>query len=109
MPANSTCGVTYENALRFTPLVKATARRICHRMPRNVELQDLVQDGITGLLDGAQKFDEGQGILFSTYIKHRIRGAIYDGLRMDDWATRDMRRFSKKLKKSAVTLGNLLQ
>src|SRR5215831_11725122 len=73
-------------------LVKAIAARVRENLPGHVELDDLVHAGILGLFDAAQKYNSGKCVAFATYAKHRIRGAILDSLRQQDWASRDLRR-----------------
>ena len=76
-------------------LVKATASSIRKSLPVHADYEDLVQAGIVGLIDAANKYDAEKQNSFPTYAKHRIRGAILDNLRKLDWASRDMRRRQK--------------
>jgi RNA polymerase sigma factor FliA len=76
-------------------LVKATASSIRKSLPVHADYDDLVQAGIVGLIDAANKYDSEKQNSFPTYAKHRIRGAILDNLRKLDWASRDMRRRQK--------------
>jgi RNA polymerase sigma factor for flagellar operon FliA len=62
-----------------------------HNLPVCVDLEDLIQAGILGLIDAVSKYDAGKGVVFSTYAKHRIKGAILDSLRQLDWASRHLR------------------
>jgi RNA polymerase sigma factor (sigma-70 family) len=78
-------------------LVKAIAMRVRGRLPLHVDLEDLVHAGILGLFDAASKYDPGKQVVFSSYAKHRIKGAILDSLRQLDWASRDMRRRYKQV------------
>lgn len=78
--------------LEHLRLVKAIAVNMHEKLPVHVDLDDLVQAGIIGLFDAANKFDTGRQDTFSVYAKHRIRGAILDSLRQLDWASRDTRR-----------------
>jgi RNA polymerase sigma factor for flagellar operon FliA len=73
-------------------LVKAIALRVHEGLPVHVELDDLVHAGILGLFDAATKYNPNKKVAFSSYAKHRIKGAILDSLRQMDWASRDMRR-----------------
>src|SRR5580698_5808353 len=79
------------------PLVKAIAIRLYESLPVHADLDDLIHAGMLGLIDGAQKFDERKHILFKSYAKHRIKGAMLDSLRQLDWASRDLRRRHKQL------------
>lgn len=73
------------------PLVRYVASRIATRMPATVDIDDLVQHGVLGLLDAFAKFDRDKGTKFRTYAELRIRGAIMDGLRTADWVPRSVR------------------
>jgi RNA polymerase sigma factor for flagellar operon FliA len=65
-------------------------------MPHSIDLSDLVQDGVIGLIDAAERFDEGRGIKFETFAERRIRGAMIDALRKDAWP-RGVRRVRREL------------
>jgi len=90
-------------------LVKAIAVRVRGRLPLHVDLEDLVQAGILGLFDAAAKYDPGKQVVFSSYAKHRIKGAILDSLRQMDWASRDMRRRHKQVEAATNELSTALQ
>jgi RNA polymerase sigma factor for flagellar operon FliA len=79
------------------PLVKAIAIRLYESLPVHADLDDLIHAGMLGLIDGAEKFDDRKHILFKSYAKHRIKGAMLDSLRQLDWASRDLRRRHKQL------------
>jgi RNA polymerase sigma factor for flagellar operon FliA len=87
--------------LEHLPLVKAIAVRVHENLPVHVDLDDLVHAGILGLFDAATKYDPDKMVTFSSYAKHRIKGAILDSLRQLDWASRDLRRRHKQVE--AVT------
>jgi RNA polymerase sigma factor for flagellar operon FliA len=78
-------------------LVRYTALRLAARLPACVEVDDLVHDGVVGLLDAASKFDPRHGVRFKTYAEARVRGAILDGLRHKDWRPRSVRRNQRDL------------
>ena len=78
--------------LEHLPLVKAIAVRVHENLPVHVDLDDLVHAGVLGLFDAASKFNPEKQVAFSSYAKHRIKGAILDSLRQLDWASRDLRR-----------------
>ena len=78
------------------PFVKAMARRMVASMPHSIDLGDLVQDGMVGLIDAAQRFDEARGIKFETFAERRVRGAMIDALRRDAWP-RGIRRARREL------------
>jgi RNA polymerase sigma factor for flagellar operon FliA len=91
------------------PFVEALARRMAATMPHSIDLSDLVQDGVIGLIDAAERFDEARGIKFETFAERRIRGAMIDALRKDAWP-RGVRRVRRELEaareKLRVTLGH---
>ncbi len=72
-------------------LVSAIARNVAGTLPSHVEIADLVQAGCFGLIDAAERFDLNKGVAFPTYAKFRIRGAVLDYLRAQDWASREFR------------------
>jgi RNA polymerase sigma factor FliA len=78
------------------PFVEALARRVASSMPHSIELNDLVQDGMLGLIDAACRFDEARGIKFETFAERRVRGAMIDALRRDAWP-RGVRRQRREL------------
>ena len=77
------------------PLVRKVAIQMRGRLPVHVELDDLISTGVLGLMDAVQKFDDTKQVKLEQYARHRIRGAILDGLRGLDTASRDMRRKNK--------------
>ena len=83
--------------LEHLPLVRAIAVRVHANLPVHVDLDDLVHSGVLGLFDAANKYNTDKQVAFSSYAKHRIRGAILDSLRQLDWASRDMRRRHKQV------------
>lgn len=91
------------------PLVKVIAMRVHDSLPVHVELDDLVHAGILGLFDAATKYDPDKNVAFSSYAKHRIKGAILDSLRQLDWASRDMRRRHKQFEQATRELSANLQ
>lgn len=78
------------------PFVEQLARRVAATMPHSIDIGDLVQDGVIGLIDAARRFDEGRGIKFETFAERRIRGAMIDALRKDAWP-RGVRRQRREL------------
>jgi RNA polymerase sigma factor for flagellar operon FliA len=87
--------------LDHLPLVKVIAVRVHENLPVHVDLDDLIHAGILGLFDAASKYDAEKKVVFHSYAKHRIKGAILDSLRQLDWASRDLRRRHKQVE--AVT------
>ena len=78
------------------PFVEALARRMAASMPHSIDLGDLVQDGMIGLIDASNRFDEKRGIKFETFAERRVRGAMIDALRRDAWP-RGVRRTRREL------------
>jgi len=78
------------------PFVEALARRMAASMPNSIDIGDLVQDGVLGLIDAAHRFDEARGIKFETFAERRVRGAMIDALRKDAWP-RGVRRQRREL------------
>jgi len=78
------------------PFVEALARRMAASMPNSIDVCDLVQDGMIGLIDAAHRFDEQRGIKFETFAERRVRGAMIDALRRDAWP-RGVRRQRREL------------
>lgn len=95
--------------LEHLPLVKAIAVRVHENLPVHVDMDDLVHAGILGLFDAASKFNPDKQVAFSSYAKHRIKGAILDSLRQLDWASRDLRRRHKQVEAVTHDLAVALQ
>ena len=89
------------------PFVEALARRMAASMPHSVDLGDLVQDGVIGLIDAAHRFDEKRGIKFETFAERRVRGAMIDALRRDAWP-RGIRRVRRELEAAREKLRHKL-
>ncbi|GAB4356658.1 MAG: RNA polymerase sigma factor FliA [Gammaproteobacteria bacterium] len=77
---------------RHAPLVKRIACHLHSRLPPSVQLEDLVQAGVVGLLEAARNYDASQGASFATYAGIRIRGAMLDEIRRSDWTPRSVHR-----------------
>ncbi len=91
------------------PLVKAIAVRVHENLPVHVDLDDLVHAGVLGLFDAVAKYQADKNVAFSSYAKHRIKGAILDSLRQLDWASRDLRRRHKQIEAATRELSGTLQ
>src|SRR5438034_6978736 len=78
------------------PFVEQLARRVAATMPHSIDIGDLVQDGVIGLIDAANRCDQGRGIKFETFAERRVRGAMIDALRKDAWP-RGVRRQRREL------------
>ena len=82
---------------KYKPLVNYHVQRISSGLPKNVNRDDLVSLGMMGLFDALNKFDIKRDLKFDTYASFRVRGAIIDGLRKEDWLPRSAREKAKKL------------
>ncbi len=85
---------------KYLHLVKYVAGRISVNLPPNVELNDLINDGILGLIDAIEKYDDARGVKFETYAITRINGAILDALRSLDWVPRAVRQRARELERA---------
>ncbi|MDT8428980.1 MAG: RNA polymerase sigma factor FliA [Pseudomonadales bacterium] len=83
--------------IRYAPLVKRIAHHLLLRMPASVQVDDLIQSGMIGLLEAASKYDVSKGASFETYAGIRIRGAMLDEIRKGDWAPRSVHRKSRQV------------
>ncbi|MBC54427.1 MAG: RNA polymerase sigma factor FliA [Gammaproteobacteria bacterium] len=86
-----------ELVVQHAPLVKRIAHHLLMRMPSSVQLDDLIQSGMIGLLEAASKYDVSKGASFETYAGIRIRGAMLDEIRRGDWAPRSVHRKSREV------------
>ncbi len=93
-----------EIILEYAPLVKYIAQKIASRLPSNIELDDLISCGVIGLMDAIEKFDASRDNKFKTYAEFRIRGAILDELRSQDWVPRSVREKAKMVEKAYAKL-----
>ena len=84
---------------KYLHLVKYVAGRISVNLPPNVEINDLINDGILGLIDAIEKYDDARGVKFETYAITRINGAILDALRSLDWVPRAVRQRARELER----------
>jgi RNA polymerase sigma factor for flagellar operon FliA len=89
---------------RFAPLVKRIAYHLMARLPSSVQIDDLVQNGMIGLLDAIDRFETGMGAQFETYAMQRVRGAMLDGLRENDWLPRGLRRGLRQVEQAITRL-----
>ncbi len=85
--------------LEYAPLIKYISQKIAARLPANIELDDLMSSGVIGLMDAIEKYDASRDNKFKTYAEFRIRGAILDELRAQDWVPRSVREKAKQLER----------
>ncbi len=100
-------GVAYsreEIVHKYLHLVKYVAGRISVNLPPNVEISDLINDGILGLIDAIEKYDDDRGVKFETYAITRINGAIIDALRALDWVPRAVRQRGREIERTIAQL-----
>ncbi len=89
---------------QYAPLVKYVAGRVAVGMPNNVEFDDLVGFGVFGLIDAIEKYDTEKNVKFKTYAVTRIRGAIFDELRLIDWVPRSVRQKTREVETTISSL-----
>jgi RNA polymerase sigma factor for flagellar operon FliA len=94
--------------MRELPQVYYVAARIRERLPKNVDMEDLVQAGVIGLIDACRNYDSSKDAQFSTFAKFRIRGAILDSLRVLDWGSRTLRKKGRAITASVAKLESKL-
>jgi len=82
---------------QYVPLVKRIAYHLMAKLPASVQVEDIIQNGMLGLLDAIGRYEEGLGAQFETYAVQRIRGAMLDGLRENDWLPRSLRREMRRI------------
>jgi RNA polymerase sigma factor for flagellar operon FliA len=88
---------TNELLRQYSPLVRRLAHQMIAKLPANVEIDDLIQVGMMGLSDALARFDVSQGVQFETFATQRIRGAMLDELRGNDWMSRGDRRHQRSI------------
>lgn len=89
---------------KYMPLVSYHVQRISVTLPKSVSRDDIKSLGLMGLYDALQKFDPARDLKFDTYASFRIRGAIIDGLRKEDWLPRSTREKAKKIEAASERL-----
>ena len=90
--------------LDYSPLVKYIAQRIATRLPPYIEIDDVINAGVIGLIDAIEKFDSSRNTKFKTYAEFRIKGAILDELRSLDWIPRSVRQKARVLESTYLKL-----
>ena len=86
----------------YAPLVKRIAYHLMSRLPPSVQVEDLIQSGMIGLLEAARNYDPSQGASFETYAGIRIRGSMLDEIRKGDWAPRSLHRKVRAIAKAVA-------
>ena len=88
----------------FAPLVKRIAHHMMAKLPASVQVDDLIQAGMIGLLDAISRYEDSLGAQFETYAAQRIRGAMLDELRRADWLPRSLRKKMRRIEAAVNTL-----
>lgn len=81
----------------YLPVVRFIAERMIERLPKNVQIEDLISVGVFGLMEAIDRFDASRGVKFESYCSRRIQGAMLDELRSIDWVPRITRQKVNKL------------
>jgi len=89
-----------ELILAYAPQIKYIAHRLAMRLPPHIEVDDLISSGVIGLIDAIEKFDPNRDIQFKTYAEFRIKGAMLDDLRSQDWIPRSVRKKAGALERA---------
>lgn len=95
---------TTQYLTQYAPLVKRIAHHMMAKLPASVEIDDVIQTGMLGLLDAVNRYEESHGAQFETYAAQRIRGSILDGLRQADWLPRSFRRDLRRIEAAIAKL-----
>ena len=90
--------------VQYMPMINCIAKKISIRLPAHIECDDLISNGVIGLMDAIEKYDSSRDNKFKTYAEFRVRGAILDALRSQDWIPRSIRDKTKKLNKAIQKL-----
>ena len=97
-----------ELILSYHPLVRTIACRMARRLPPSVDVDELINVGMIGLIDAVDRFDPERGVPFKSYAEIRIQGAMIDALRHDDWVPRSVRRKSNRIEDTRLRLSRSL-
>jgi RNA polymerase sigma factor for flagellar operon FliA len=103
MQVHSLKSADHSRVIAGLPFVEGLARRLAASMPHSIDIGDLVQDGVLGLMDAANRFDKDRGIKFETFAERRVRGAMIDALRREAWP-RGVRRQRRELEAAREAL-----
>ncbi|APV52519.1 RNA polymerase sigma factor FliA [Betaproteobacteria bacterium GR16-43] len=89
-----------ETLKRYAPMVTRMARHLVSKLPASVNVDDIIQAGMIGLLDASTRYESGHGAQFETFAAQRVRGAMLDELRQNDWMPRGVRRTQRKIEEA---------
>lgn len=93
---------------QYQPLVRRLAHHMMVKLPANVQVDDLIQVGLIGLSEALSRFEAAQGVQFETFATQRIRGAMLDELRSNDWMSRGSRKSQKDIEQALRRLEHVL-
>jgi RNA polymerase sigma factor for flagellar operon FliA len=93
---------------QYQPLVRKLANHMMAKLPANVQVDDLIQVGLLGLSDALTRYEATQGVQFETFATQRIRGAMLDELRENDWMSRGSRKSQKEIEQALRKLEHRL-
>ncbi len=98
---NNKMSISQRNKIivEYIPMIRCVARKISSRLPAHIDHEDLISNGVIGLMDAIKKYDSTRNNKFKTYAEFRVRGAILDALRSEDWVPRSIRDKTKKINK----------
>lgn len=99
-------GGTDERVMQHAPLVKRIAYHLLNRLPDSVQVDDLIQAGMLGLLEAIKNYDTSQGASFDTYAGIRIRGSMLDEVRRSDWTPRSVHKKSRMVSDAIRVIEN---
>jgi RNA polymerase sigma factor FliA len=99
-------GSTDEMVMQHAPLVKRIAYHLLNRLPASIQIDDLIQAGMLGLLEAIKQYDATQGASFDTYAGIRIRGSMIDEIRRSDWTPRSVHKKARKVSEAIRVLEN---
>ncbi len=105
--ATMQAGSTDELIIKHAPLVKRIAYHLMGRLPETVQVDDLIQAGMIGLLEAGKNYDASQGASFDTYAGIRIRGSMLDEVRRSDWTPRSVHKKSRMVTKAIKEVENI--
>lgn len=88
----------------YYPVARAIAKQVSRRLPRAVDLDDLIGAATLGLVDAVDRFDPSKNLDFDRYARFRMKGAVIDSLRRDDWVPRTVRLRARALENAKITL-----
>ena len=93
----------------YLPMVRRLASRMITKLPANVEMDDLIQAGMMGLMDAMTRYEQGHGAQFETFAMQRVRGAMLDELRGTDWVPRSVRKNQRSISEAVQVLEQRLK